>query len=248
MTLTSEREVYEYYQKEGKTKHQFATDFKTSFHKKRYSILKDTIRSISKGITLDIGCAEGWSTAWASEYAELAIGIDISIPKVKRAVIESKTTNTEFIVGSFDYLPFKNDVFDLVIWSEGPEHALDPESVFNQIFNLLKNKGRLFISTMGLEPPSYYCIFRKLIGKWENDLKELHSWGHSTLFTKDSLQKILEKHFTMEKEFFIGPNVIIPVRIFQYLLERFMEITRKDYARSAWPGFGCLFLLIHKRQ
>jgi len=35
--------------------------------------------------------------------------------------------------GTWDYIPLKPGGFDLVLWSEGPEHAPDPEAVMNMV-------------------------------------------------------------------------------------------------------------------
>lgn len=52
------------------------------------------VRTASNRTALDVGCAEGWYTAWMAESAVFAVGIDLSLPKLRRATAESNRENT----------------------------------------------------------------------------------------------------------------------------------------------------------
>jgi 2-polyprenyl-3-methyl-5-hydroxy-6-metoxy-1,4-benzoquinol methylase len=152
-TMISLKELFEHYRLEGHEKHQFKTEIMHPFHRIRYAITRQLIHKYVKGLVLDIGCAEGWFALWMPHGAEY-VGIDISAPKIKRAIreVKEKIKIAEFIVCSFDNLPFREETFDTIIWTEGPEHAINPEHVFRELKGLLRDNGTIIVSTMGLTP------------------------------------------------------------------------------------------------
>jgi SAM-dependent methyltransferase len=244
--MVDERDLFSYYQKEGTNKHQCATDYKSYFHRVRYRISRELLlRYAKESVILDLGCAEGWTTKWASEDSKFAVGLEISIPKVKRAALESLTKNNTFILGSWDSMPFRNQAFDLIIWLEGPEHAVHPQKVIATIYDLLKDERVLIISTMGLLPPLYYRLLRKLFRRWEKDLSDMHGWGYVSLFTRKSLLTILthKNRFFLRKLIFIGPRFIIMYRV----VCKMTNLLHIDLSPIPWPGFGCIICVLSKR-
>jgi len=242
----NERDLFLYYQKEGLSKHQFATDFKSWFHRMRYKVSMNYISIYGRNaVILDVGCAEGWITKWASQDAEFVVGLEISKAKLKRAVLESKKENNDFVLGSWDYLPFRKNVFDLVVWLEGPEHAIHPDKVIGAIHNILKFKGFLIISTMGLLPPLHYQLMYKILCRWEKYLNHMHMWGHVSLFTRKSLLEILNTNkFSLIKEIFIGPRFITIYGI-ACKLANLLHI-RTNFFPLPWPGLGCVIYITLK--
>jgi len=196
---------------------------------------------------LDIGCAEGWFALWMPHHTEY-VGIDLSAPRIKRAIQETKRKIkiAEFIVCSFDNLPFKEETFDSIIWSEGPEHAIDPEHVFRELKGLLRDNGTIIVSTMGLAPPSWYKILRQALRLWENDKLEQIRWGHVSTFTKSSIKLLVTKYFKLDEVLELRPLLLIPIRKLQYLFEHFVQRVTGRYIGSAWPGFGCVFIVASK--
>jgi len=242
----SSRMLFEHYQIEGIKKHQFKTEIKHPFHRKRYAVLIYLLKSVlgkGEGLMLDIGCAEGYLMHWLHNYVKMAVGIDISIPKIKRAIKEVKDPNVNFIVASFDNLPFRPNSFDTILWSEGPEHATEPEIVLNQLACLLRRNGILITSTMGLKPPLYYRLFRQLIGVYDKEIQDWEKWGHITIFTPESFRKLISKFFKIEEVIFLRPPFVFPILKIQHLLDNIMCKITRNYIGSAWPGFGCIIIV-----
>jgi len=245
--MISLKELFEHYQLEGLEKHQFKTEITHPFHRMRYIYLQQLIHKHAKGLVLDVGCAEGWFALWMPYHVEY-VGIDISVPKIKRAIYEVKRKGkiAEFIVCSFDNLPFKEEVFNTIIWSEGPEHAINPERIFREFKKLLKDSGIIIISTMGLDPPSWYKFLRQMLRQWEKDRLEEIKWGHVSTFTKSSLQLLITKYFKLKEVVEIRPLFLIPIRKLQNLFEHLVLKLTGRYVGSAWPGFGCIFIVESK--
>jgi ubiquinone/menaquinone biosynthesis C-methylase UbiE len=79
-----------------------------------------------KAVILDIGCSLGHITARLHPYAELLVGMDISITAIKKArqhclqaVAGGQNNPYQFVVGSATELPFKSNFFDIVVASDG---------------------------------------------------------------------------------------------------------------------------------
>lgn len=246
--MVSVKELFNYYQSEGASKHQFRTELEHPFHRKRYKLLRNLINAYATGTVLDIGCAEGWLTLWSLGRADFAIGIDLSTPKIKRAIREAKDPKTAFIIASFDNLPFKKEAFNTIIWSEGPEHAVNPEKVLEEIFSLLKDEGVLITSTMGLHPPLLYKILRQLMGQWKTEVDDWLKWGHVSTFSRKSFLKLMSKHFVIVINLYLGPLIILPIRRLQKLFDIFLQKLTKRYVGSPWPGFGCILVVARKSE
>jgi len=93
---------------------------------------------------LDIGCGMGYWVGFASQCVNYAIGIDVSLPLLRKAKSSIKNPNIDFIHASWDALPFREESFDVVIWFDGPEHAINP---MHTLFNIGKVfKRYLFVS------------------------------------------------------------------------------------------------------
>lgn len=91
---------------------------------------------------LDIGCNIGGQLA---EYSKLLegefIGLDI------RKFREWNSLNYDFIVGDARKLPFKDEVFDVVVATEVIEHFVEGELFLAEAHRVLKQNGVLILTT-----------------------------------------------------------------------------------------------------
>ena len=77
---------------------------------------------------LDLGCAEGWYSAWmADRGAREVVGVDLVQLKLDRA---DRRSNLRYVCASWDELP-EGDLgpFDVALATEVLEHAVDPEAL-----------------------------------------------------------------------------------------------------------------------
>lgn len=63
-------------------------------------------------VVLDVGCGCGFFISKVADYCGYTIGLDISKSLLLRA--KSDRNDCEFIVADAEFLPFRNDVFDLI--------------------------------------------------------------------------------------------------------------------------------------
>jgi len=128
--------------------------------KRREKVAEYITKVSNKGFTLELGMDN-------HRFLPDSIALDInrtflSIPGEK-------------IEADFHYLPFKENVFDRVIWSEGPEHSHDPATVFKEITRVLRKDGMVIVT----------CPNGNTIPDWQ----------HLSSFTEASLIVILSNFF-----------------------------------------------------
>jgi ubiquinone/menaquinone biosynthesis C-methylase UbiE len=109
-----------------------------------FSLINDILPETKDKIILDIGCGE---SIYLSRIVndKIKIGMDVSI----LPIIKAKSSNSSmlFVLGDGNYLPFKENSFDVIYCTEVIEHFCSPDKVINQIYCCLKESGVCFITT-----------------------------------------------------------------------------------------------------
>lgn len=86
--------------------------------------------------------------------------------------------------GTWDRLPFQEGTFDLVLWSEGPEHALDPEEVMGKGAGLTR---RWIVTSAPNWPPRV-------------------AFDHYHAISMEELKAMVVSHFKVVETYIIPPN------------------------------------------
>lgn len=181
--------------------------------------------SQQNGTLLDIGTGEG---IYLREYkGKMAIGIDIALSKILKArkrLPESLSHSCRFVVSDAEALwCFKQESFDVILCSEVIEHLVNPESLWQAVYNLLKPGGTALIT----------CPFYKKNRPGWTPLGLLKLYGipdikndqyYHTAFTPEELQasaelnglEVVEKG-TVEKEI---RYAVIPSLFVYVILEK----------------------------
>ena len=97
---------------------------------------------------LDCGCGTGPMIELLHEkYPDKHyVGLDLT-PEMIRVAQAKNLSNTEFLVGDSENLPFAEGSFDAVICSNSFHHYPNPQDFFNSAYRVLKKGGRLFLYT-----------------------------------------------------------------------------------------------------
>ena len=115
---------------------------------------------------LDIGCSEGMeSLALSVLGADEVFGIDIRIDSSKNEEILNQNPNRrlKFAVMDAEKTTFSNETFDAIVTIASFEHFNDPGAVLKECVRVLKDDGRIYLTS----------------GVWA------HPWGsHMNFFTK----------------------------------------------------------------
>jgi ubiquinone/menaquinone biosynthesis C-methylase UbiE len=131
---------------------------------KRYSELADTSCCLSCGgainytdaqpgeICVDLGSGRGTDVLRLAEIVGeggFVYGIDISdgmIDKARSTAARLGVANAEFIQSTLENIRLGDNVADIVISNCTINHAADKQSVWNEVFRILKKGGRFVVS------------------------------------------------------------------------------------------------------
>lgn len=143
-----------------------------------------------KGKTvLDIGCSFGWYEKMAvGNGVKSAVGMEPDEKYFYQAKKEVPQAN--FIVGSAQNLPFKNDSFDKAVMLEVLEHlpSKSEHKAIKEISRILKPKGEFILSTPNLHPlsclldPAWYFGHRHYSLKSIKRLVEINGFSVQEVF------------------------------------------------------------------
>lgn len=120
--------------------------------KKRLSIFK--IKKSQK--VLDLGCGDGLNISILKKMGiKNIVGVDLSKDLIKIAKINNP--KVDFHQASADKLPFKNDIFDIVLVDSVFHHLMTYPKPVSEIKRVLKNSAKLcFIEPHGSWARSIY--------------------------------------------------------------------------------------------
>ena len=108
-------------------------------------------------VVLDLGCGAGLDLYFYAKSVGKkgkVYGLDISPDMIKKARTNMESmgiSNAEFICGSSDELPFKNDFFDIVASNGIYNLSPDKEKVMAEVYRVLKPGGRTVFSEIVLK-------------------------------------------------------------------------------------------------
>jgi len=140
-------------------------------------------RNINKeSVILEIGSGSGYlAKKLLSVGYKKYTSIDINFNSLKN----QSYCGIKVCVSDINKLPFKKNSFDIVIGIEVIEHVLEPENLFNKIYEILRPKGIFYLRTPA---------------KWANDIyyklvlsrPDIDIW-HPSTFNPLKLKRILRK-------------------------------------------------------
>jgi 2-polyprenyl-3-methyl-5-hydroxy-6-metoxy-1,4-benzoquinol methylase len=121
------------------------------------SIIKEVSKDFST--VLDVGCGNGWVSKKLIPLGKKVISMDISSANPVKALREVSHQNHAGLIADVYNIPLKENSIDCIIASEILEHVPDPELFINNLIKLLKNSGKLIITTPYNENIEYYlCV------------------------------------------------------------------------------------------
>ncbi len=139
-------------------------------------------------LVLDAGCGDGIQAAAISNKNRV-IGIDISQTRLRRA--QEIVNKGSFINGDLLSLPFKDNIFDVVLFLEVLEHLPGPIPVLRELRRIVKRGGYLILDTPS--KTNIVDILLRLIGRnppnWGLYLDKSHLFFYNMSEVKGLLKR-----------------------------------------------------------
>lgn len=111
--------------------------------------LRESFTSISFDKCLEVGCGTGKNTSWLITKAKQVTAVDLSEEMLAKAKQKITTENVEFkqadITKQWD---FASGAYDLITFSLVLEHIENLDHIFEQVSDLLKEGGHVYIGEL----------------------------------------------------------------------------------------------------
>lgn len=96
-------------------------------------------------LLLDVGCGDGYLLGLLKKNTPevKSVGLDIALSRLKLA---RTRTESPYIAGNAEVLPFKDGVFDIVISTENLEHLISVENAVGEIIRVTRPGGLMLVT------------------------------------------------------------------------------------------------------
>jgi len=146
-----------------------------------------------KDVVLDLGCGNGQNSVKAARFAKKVTGVDFDGKLLEIAKESSKNLNIKNIffqkANLEKKLPFKNEMFDKIIFLDVLEHLYKRDQILVEVYGLLKKNGLLLLAVPNSE--TSWKKFQRSAG-----VCSFSDPDHKIEFTKKSIYDLLAKnHF-----------------------------------------------------
>jgi len=140
------------------------------------------LKASDRGRLIDIGCGNGLFLARMRNLGWQVLGIE---PDVKAAFVARDRFKIPVIAGELKSANLPEISYDVITMNHVIEHVHDPIGLFQEIYRILKPKGKLVVLTPNVESLGHK-LFRS---SWRG----LEPPRHLYLFTSETLQLCAEK-------------------------------------------------------
>lgn len=148
---------------------EFENRFETEYFEYFFTLIK------KEGLILDLACGDGRHTLKLSKRANHVIALDLSLNNLKMAKEKCKARdNITFIKGSIFDIPFRENIFDGIWFSQAFEYVPPDrrKEFLYSIRRILKPGGILYMSVETWMHPKFWGSLKELL----RDLKLFCYW------------------------------------------------------------------------
>jgi ubiquinone/menaquinone biosynthesis C-methylase UbiE len=158
-------------------------------------------------LILDLGCGTGRHCKMILQHDNKVVGIDIS--KKQLGITKKKNKKAMLVMGDVVNIPFKDKVFDAVLFIATLHHLnRETERIksLKELERVLKNKGNALISVWAYEQERFKGKKKDVFVSWTtNDGRIYQRFCH--LFIKNELEDLIKKsNLKLIKSFRSGDN------------------------------------------
>lgn len=163
---------------------------------------------------LDVGCGGGQFGLEAARNEADSIGIDISFESLRIALnyaLSQNINNIDYIYAQPEALPFKDNIFDFILFKDSIHHFNNPEIVLGFLVNKLKSEAEM----IAYEHVGNSAFIRKVLDKIQQKLipkilRRYPNYPRHQIFSKEPPNEdigmknavaAIEKYFSIEKKY-----------------------------------------------
>ncbi len=166
----------------------------------------DTAASVLKNgeRILDVGCGDGSFSHHVKNKFNEIYGAEIA---KEAAFIAQKRNVSASVMDLNSSLSYKDNTFDAVTCLDVVEHLLDPDSLIDEIYRVLRPDGQLVLTTPNIRNfrNLYTLIFRGIFPQTSPDTF-VWGGGHLHFFTREDIKNIFEKAGFKKIEFYVNQD------------------------------------------
>ena len=161
----------------------FTTPTGALVRKYEAELLLDLLRPGRGETILDAGCGTGVFTLDILAFGVHVIGLDISLPMLRRAREKAGGEPLQIVSGDMLYLPFSENFFDKVVSVTALEFIEDGQGAVRELFRVTKKGGSIVVATLNslspwasrrkFEAQKKQSIFTKAIFRSPDELRSL---------------------------------------------------------------------------
>lgn len=170
-----------------------------------------SMSGLDSGVILDNGCGTGILFDYLRRYNCNVIGLDISPGMIEKA----RKINKNIICGDSQYLPFKNNSFEIIFGRSLLHHLPDPRKGIEEMKRVVRDNGRIVL--VDTNDSILSRLPRRIIKK-----RGHFSEDHKNFYI-DELIGIINKEFKITQIYFFG-YIAYPLLGFPDLIDIFKYI------------------------
>jgi ubiquinone/menaquinone biosynthesis C-methylase UbiE len=163
----------------------FTTPIGSLVRKYETELILDLLSPKQGEIILEAGCGTGIFTSDILSSRSKVIGLDLSLPMLRRAEKKLKGYPFQIVLADMLHLPFRGNFFDKVVSVTALEFIEDGKAAVNELFRVTKRGGRVVVATLNSLSPwalrrraelkERQSIFEKAIFRSPDELRSLGS-------------------------------------------------------------------------
>ena len=159
-------------------------------HDARFKWLMPKLMELFPKSVLDIGCADGYLGLTLGRWGIPSVGINLHLPSIEVARARAAANN---LPAKFEHMDFRdyNEQHEVVVFFEILEHLYDQEAAIDKAYSLVKEGGRLYISTPRTD---HLGIEMHLADANRDSWDDGKPAGHLSLLSEEEFKKLLEPY------------------------------------------------------
>lgn len=131
----------------------FTTPIGSLVKKYESELMLDLLKPTPEEVILDAGCGTGVFTRDILSSGAQVIGLDISLPMLRRAREKSGGRPFYPILGDISNLPFEEDAFDKVVSITAIEFIKDAKGAVDELFRVARKGGIIVVANLNSLSP-----------------------------------------------------------------------------------------------